>query len=498
MTASTHAEVGELKPRGLAPVLMAVTLLTLHALSDGGGATPLQRMLGGGLGVAAIFAGWRFWTLQLLHRLPLPELSLVQIYVFFGLPTVTGTVYGSHLRVSEGAVTSALVACWVFAGVAFAASGLGALLGRVVRPGVASFMPRQLGPGAVFIVPPWLVVVAAFNAGAAWFLPVSVRFAGTTVASFSGLLVYLATRQADDVGSASNLRQTLRVALLIALAGLLSGMLVQVLRPLTIAFVLIVLLQRRLPLRWLAVALALFVVLNPAKHVFRSSQGWSQFDKTRSSDGSMDHITLDPIEGGRAWWAAVETSWFGEVDSSSNTETSLERLNYLTSVARTLDYAGKRVPFDQGSRWTRIPISFVPRILNPEKPDMTREFNDRYNYLFGIQSTLSLRGTTVALPIIADGYWNFGWAGIAFVGCVAGLYWGFVSNLWEPKNFGVSWLAMHLFVGTTVTASFYDHVGGLPSIFFGILATSWGLYLVAKLFPRTGPRHAASSASSHT
>jgi hypothetical protein len=223
-------------------------------------------------------------------------------------------------------------------------------------------------------------------------------------------------------------------------------------------------------------------LLNPAKHAFRQSQGWGDFDKVHASQTRTD--LPSPREALASWADALESTWLSDREMNRHAETTANRLNYLSIAGRTFEYAGNRVPFDRGARWHLILDSLVPRALNPSKPNMTREFNDRFNYLFGIQSAQGTRSTTVGLPLLADGYWNFAWLGVVMAALVGGLYWGFVAELWSPRLLGVSWLAMVLLVRCGPGASLYGYVAGVPSIVIGLAAVQWGLYAVSSLISR--------------
>jgi hypothetical protein len=242
------------------------------------------------------------------------------------------------------------------------------------------------------------------------------------------------------------------------------------------------LLQRRLPLTWMAAGVFIFVLLNPAKHIFRAERNWAGFDKERLEE-TKDHLLTGPADAAKVWVEALEQSWLGEADSTKQTSGALDRLNYLSGVARTVDWAGTRVPYDRGSRWGVILEFFVPRAIHPNKPLTSRVFNDRYNYLFGMQVARVTRSATVALPLVADGYWNFGWLGVVLLGTFGGIYWGTLASLWNRQHWGLSWIAMALFMACSVVTPFFGYASGSVLTAFGLAMTAWGLYLASTLLP---------------
>jgi hypothetical protein len=465
--------------------------MLVHAFSEPAVPTLTHRLLGGALGVIAIFACWRYWQKRLFHRLPLPEFALAQMYVFLGMATVTDSLRRGPSISREG-LSAALYACLLFLGCGIVAAAVGDRVGRGLRRGLAGWLPARLGPASTALLPIWVLLVAAANTGAIWLVPSALRYPVTVIADPAGVLVFVAMFGGEGSGDDRKSRRGLLiVAAIIGGAGFLSGMLEQILRPLAIAMLLMLLLYRRLPVGWFATGVILFVLFNPAKHVFRSEQRWAAFDKERIEMTKTEFV--GPLDAAGIWLDALESSWFESGDTARNTAATVDRLNYLSAVARTLEYAGERVPFDRGARWPLILESFLPRVLNPEKPLMTREFNDRYNYLFGIQDAYDTRRTTVVLPIIADGYWNFGWLGVVLMGLFAGFYWGLVANFWQPGHWALCWLGLALF-RDCMGSSFYGYVGGLPATFVGIGVAAWAMSSASSGIPKLGASKSARAA----
>ncbi|MBW2531749.1 MAG: hypothetical protein JRI55_09725, partial [Deltaproteobacteria bacterium] len=248
------------------PGAAAAVVLILHLFRDAG-ATVEQRMLGALLGFASIGLLWRYWARRLFHRLPVPEIMVLQIYLYFGMPTITGALnYGPP--VSHGAVTTALVACLLFVVCALLASKLGGWLGARARGGFGRLLPQSLPDGARVVTPVWVLAVGVANTGATHYLPTALHFPVLVATNASGLLVYLALRAPRketprNQRVAMTRRNLLLAAAFIGTMGLASGMLERVLQPFYIAALLLIVAYRYVPVRWLVIGAALFVLLNP-------------------------------------------------------------------------------------------------------------------------------------------------------------------------------------------------------------------------------------------
>lgn len=481
-TTYTHPTSPERSRRGgsltlVAPAVLCLAMGIVHLTADTF-APPAARMITWGIGCLAVAAAARYLRLGLFHRLPLPEFALLQGYLVWGLPTITDSMRRG-VAVSRSSVVDACLACVLFLACALLACPVGQYVGRRIRPRLAAMMPGSLPAGGRWFFPVWFATALVVHSGAVRMLPTALRFPVYVVAGLYGVLVYVADRRSSGTEQKPD-RTLLWVAVAFAAVGMLSGMLIAVLLPLAAAAVLSFMSRRKVPWRWFATGLVLFAILNPAKHVFRAQQNWHKYDKTRGADGIGELVT-DPIEGTEDWLDALATTWGGDIDTSRNTEASIDRFNDLSSVARAIEYTGRRVPYNHGEQWKLMPLSFVPRVLYPEKPDFTVEFNDRFNLAFGIKTERSMRNSTFLFPVIADGYWNFGWLGVTIVGAVVGFYWGLIANLWLIGHWGLQWLTLGLFATYNIMDHLYGQIGGLPQTIVGVAIASWGLSLLARM-----------------
>jgi len=474
---------GGLSGSVLAPMAVSLALVFLHVGSSAS-TSLLQRLLGASLGVLAVFSCWRYFKLRLFHRLPLHEFGYVQFYVFIGLATATGTLRRGP-RVSHDGVTMALIACLVFVGASVVLVPVGRVFGKWLGRVAGSLLPPRLPEGTRRVLPFWIVLVAVANSSLSARLPDSIRYPVNILAASYGLLLYLSGTNERGLTSRQRATRVFVVASLIGVAGLTTGMLGSLVTPLFIALVIVLVKFERLALRWLLGGVLVFALLNPAKRAFREGQGWDRFDAERR-DETVDNIVAGPEEAALAWWDALKSSWLEDSSrEATGTETTIDRLNFLTTVARTIDFAGSKVAYDDGSRWPLAFYTFVPRAILPEKPVFTQVYNNRFTVLFGLQSRKQTRNTTKAFPVVSDGYWNFGWYGVIFVGLIVGFYWSTVAHLWRRDHWALGWISVALFVTSRITTPLYSMVlGGVPQTVAGVSIASWGLFIVARAFSR--------------
>lgn len=467
-------KVGVAPIHWLGPSVAGLALLMTHVLA-GGPATVVQRVLGALIGVIAIGGAWRYVSRRLTHRLPLPEYALIQAYFFWGMPVVTGSL-GRRWFVTDSGVTQALTGCLLYLLIAIILTKPGAAAGRWTARKLARFYPARLAPGAQIIQPAWVFIAVAANAGVSGILPASIRFPFLVVTSYFGLLLYVGLDRRKPA-----LTKLMVVSAMLGVAGLLTGMIEAFLQPILAAATIVFMRERRIPLRWIAVAFLVFLLFNPAKHVYREAVWGSDGSTWWNSESSKGGFTRFEAMV-QAWWSAMGAVWEDGLGSTENATVSLDRLNELSTVARAMDFAGHVVPFDRGRRWPFLFYSFVPRFVWPGKPDFTDDFNDRFNILFGLQTMRGVRTATGSFSIVADGYWNFGWAGIAMVGMVMGFWWGFAANLWHPGNWGLKWLALAFFINFHTTYHLLEQLGPVPQTLVGVWFGAWAIAIVSEVF----------------
>ena len=105
---------------------------------------------------------------------------------------------------------------------------------------------------------------------------------------------------------------------------------------------------------------------------------------------------------------------------------ALYRINHLGALGYIIRVTGKDIPFAEGQTYYPLLTKLIPRVLWKDKPleHTGNSFGRRYGILHS-----SDKVTSVNLPIIVEGYMNWGWYGVVFsalfVGLVLRLVWAF-------------------------------------------------------------------------
>jgi len=158
--------------------------------------------------------------------------------------------------------------------------------------------------------------------------------------------------------------------------------------------------RRRIPWAPIVALAALFAVLNPVKHSYRT---W--MDRKEGDSGVLERaetflsLTLD------YYGSARESGLPGELAASS-----LGRVGHLSLFAYVVQLTPEVVPYWRGQTYKFFAASVVPRFLWPDKPvaDYGNEFGHRYGLLYPGNDT-----TSINLPWVTEFYANFGVAGVA-------------------------------------------------------------------------------------
>lgn len=87
------------------------------------------------------------------------------------------------------------------------------------------------------------------------------------------------------------------------------------------------------------------------------------------------------------------------------------RISYVNSQAAALDFYDRGIG---GDDFSLIPWLFVPRVLAPNKPNLTSSGSDFYYKITGFE------GSSTGQGIFANGYYNLGWLGLIISAMLCG------------------------------------------------------------------------------
>jgi hypothetical protein len=426
------------------------------------------RLLGVVPGVAFLIAVSRYVQSDSKH-LPFLEYALLQFYVYWGMGTLTYEHAWEH-PVSRDSAQAAALGVALVSATAIITYPIGRLVGSHLEKWLMITLPPAQPDGIQILYLPWLAFACLVNAGALQSaVPGSAEFALTVLGGYYPLLAYAGIL---SVGSRRGGAVLMGSAFALSIAGLATGMMEAAIRPLIVAGGLHMLLKRTVPWRLLVIAATVVLILNPAKHLYRD-MAW----------GNDEGVSFDLRVA--QWATALTETWSsgGVVDSRGSTGLA-SRLNEFTTIAIVMETVPAIIPFDNGTAWWEIPGATIPRVLNPDKVNATALFNNRFNITFGFQQPQDTETSTGWFPLVADGYWNFGWPGVAVVGCILGIILGVYSSVFSNR----SWAVLSIGIGVLAEHHAHNFVAtellGILQRVMGIGFVCWVAFLVGRVLKR--------------
>lgn len=185
------------------------------------------------------------------------------------------------------------------------------------------------------------------------------------------------------------------------------------------------LVDNRLPRAWVAASVLMIVLTFPLFQAYRA-----QIEGERGIDRAHAFQELDKVlEIVLASQGKSERA----VDPDQRSQTFLERSSVKATVETVFEHVGVDVPFLGGRSLVALPMAFVPRLLVPDKEDVS------VGQLYTREIAKAQTDTYISISHLGELYWNFGWAGIVLGLPLAGLLLGFMGARYSLEE------------GTTVT-----------------------------------------------
>jgi hypothetical protein len=180
------------------------------------------------------------------------------------------------------------------------------------------------------------------------------------------------------------------------------------------------------------------------------------------------------------WWRALQEAWTpGSAGAGADNASGLaSRLNELAVNAAVMDRTPSAVPFDGARTFEAVPLSFLPRVLYPEKTNLTTVLNDRFNVTFGFQSREETETSTGAFPLVANGFWSAGWPGVVAVALVSGCLVGFYAGLLRASSWAAAAVAASTFAQLHANSALALQITGVVQQLAGLAALLWAISLV--------------------
>lgn len=231
---------------------------------------------------------------------------------------------------------------------------------------------------------------------------------------------------------------------------------------------------RRLRARWLFVAIAGLLLLNPAKYIYRANI------RFRSEElNSIDAVNrrLGDL------WSQVGAVW-GDGVTEENLQVSANRASALILLAQVVDWVPDYVPYRAGEGLADSFLFLIPRALWNGKPDVSDLVNNAYAVEFQLTTEAGTKQSTIGIWQPIDGYWRFG-----FTGAIAGLgLYGLILG-WLFGRPGRA--ALPAILGLYFTAAFFQTLASLQNVLASLatmLIGAWiALHAVRMLGQVTSP-----------
>lgn len=337
-----------------------------------------------------------------------PVLILVafQVYIFYSIPQFSQefmALYSGLYLPTSGAVVGACFLV-VLGEAAFILGFQGMRRSQRNRTNIFDrILPRPSpawGPALIIYSMPALIVYVLANLRPNY-IPVSIRF--TVFQIFSVylalvLILYLAFRFRQS----RMLKYAIVLMAVMSITGFIQGMMGNIINPILIFFLCSWIWGGKIQKRWVVLAIIAFVVINPIKNRFRVLEWYD-------TDVSSWQIVERRLE---SWKEAAVDVWEGQ-SAGSNIEESASRTSDILPLARAVDLVPETLPYNHGQGMAIALVYWVPRIIWPSKPSSTDLLYNRYAVEFGYSSVEGTRTSTTGASIYTEGYWNFGWIGVA-------------------------------------------------------------------------------------
>jgi hypothetical protein len=139
------------------------------------------------------------------------------------------------------------------------------------------------------------------------------------------------------------------------------------------------------------------------------------------------------------------------------------------------------VPFLNGLTYEPIPRLLIPRILDDQK-GISHAGNVLLTVNYGVQTIEQTQTTSIYWGLIPEAYANFGYLGVAGLGVVLGLFYGYVTNL----TVGVPLTSLRFVLGLLImgAATKADTMGVfVTSQFQGIVGVSMAALVLMRRQP---------------
>lgn len=187
--------------------------------------------------------------------------------------------------------------------------------------------------------------------------------------------------------------------------------------------------RRRFPVAAVLAVVPVILFFQPAKNLFRE-----RYWQRQSSDSSTERVTYWVDNSWRLWSDALDDRDNERLRELSNS--TLSRFDLLRQTAHVIEFTPSRVPYQYGSLYSYMLVTFVPRYFWPDKPSVN-DANRWYQVHYGLTDPQNLASVSIAVGTVAESYMNFGWLGPILVMLPLGIFLGSFERIFLHSDSGV-------------------------------------------------------------
>ncbi|MBC8029372.1 MAG: O-antigen polysaccharide polymerase Wzy [Pyrinomonadaceae bacterium] len=265
--------------------------------------------------------------------------------------------------------------------------------------------------------------------------------------------------------------------LVAAMRGISSGSLEEAVVPVGVFFVVKWLYTGRVPIAPILATAALVVFLSPVKSDYRQ-RAWLGEDPDLAEQSSLTR--------GRLWIEQATEYWADTLAGNRNlaeaTSSAASRADFIHQVAYIYSMTPSVVPYQYGKTYSFFLVSFIPRIVWPDKPT-SGSANSFYAVTYGVTSEEGAKTTTFGVSILGEAFMNFGWAGVVLIMLLQGILIGAMQHSFGGKVSGPGGQAVFL----CFFVYFLNGIGSSAEIMFGGILQNLILGYLLLLWARQKP-----------
>ena len=223
-------------------------------------------------------------------------------------------------------------------------------------------------------------------------------------------------------------------------------------------------LKRKLPWRMITVVACLILFLQPGKGIIRH-----EMSRGEVGEGMTDAV-VRWVDVSISGWADV---FAGRAPLDEQLSATSSRSSLLGMTGVILEQTPESVPYQLGAYYPLLIKNLIPRVFWPGKPSVNLA-NQFFQVEYGLTEKQNLNTVSIACGFEAEGYMNFGWAGIIPVGLLV----GFVLGIYEIAFFPVGSSMTAIAVGLAMLPGFLTIESQLVQYLGGILQLAFAAAIV--------------------